>query len=400
MTRFTAILSAVLLLVTLAGCDATDGDSIYDEGRELGADPQISSVEPEDQALSGIGTITIEGENFSANPEDLVVFFGGERATIMSASETQLQVRPPNAPGVNIPLRVSVLGAENFATVTYTLLPTVEPFGRFTQAEDPEAIAGDASGNIYTSLMSNGTPDDIIRITPEGERSTYAPAESWTYSDMRFGPDGALYTVRGLAPIIYRIPPGGGDAEVWLFLQSFPQLGTLDFDAAGNIWAGGNNESIYRIDSQQNVETFPFEGNVRSLRVFDGELYAAVVRDSVSSIWRAPIDGSGNLGTFDEYVDLSAEPELSDGTALALAFAQDGTMYVGTDGSAGIVTVSANGDVAPYYPGLFHPAITSLAWGSEPFLYGTLAPTDEALMEDQSLTDTILKINTQKEGAR
>ncbi len=210
---------------------------------------------------------------------------------------------------------------------------------------------------------------------------------------MRFGPDGGLYAVRGVLWPIYRVPPGGGEASTWLAVPGFPRLASLDFDAEGNIWAGGDNENLYRVSPDKSVQTFPFEGNVQSLRVFENTVYVAAIRDSLSRIWRAPIDGAGSLGAFELYFDFSGEVPAEEAVAQALAFANDGALLIGTDAPAGIVTVSANGEWEPYYGGLFEPSVISLAWGNEPYLYGAYSPSEQA----EVMQPGILKINTQKE---
>ena len=86
----------------------------------------------------------------------------------------------------------------------------------------------------------------------------------------------------------------------------------LDFDPSHNLWVGGNNQNIYRISSADLVlatvtsaTEFPFSGNVRSIRYYNGYLYfAANVGSSPSKVYRAPIV-SDTLGTPEVYFDLS-----------------------------------------------------------------------------------------------
>jgi gluconolactonase len=81
-------------------------------------------------------------------------------------------------------------------------------------------IAVDGSGRVYACDDGNG---EIVRLDAEsGALATYARApggeELDTPNMAAFGPDGTLYVTcsgEGGDPSIVRVPPGGGDAEVW-----------------------------------------------------------------------------------------------------------------------------------------------------------------------------------------
>ena len=88
------------------------------------------------------------------------------------------------------------------------------------------------------------------------------------------GPDGFLYAAR-VVKAIYRIPVGGGTSSIWI---SFGQLGTIfdfEFDANGNIWAGGNNDFVNSIKPDKTSKQFALVGNVRSVKVNNNFLYVA-----------------------------------------------------------------------------------------------------------------------------
>jgi hypothetical protein len=133
------------------------------------------------------------------------------------------------------------------------------------------------------------------------------------------------------------------------------------------------------------------------VRVFQGQLYLGGKVDSVEGVWRASIDGSGNVGAFTKFFDLSSQPGYKyNGVAVyAVTFNTDGDMYVGTDGADGILLVKANSTTAEkYYPGLFTPGALNLvfAWGDGGNLYVTRRGNGIT-------TNTLLKINTQKVSA-
>ena len=163
----------------------------------------------------------------------------------------------------------------------------------------------------------------------------------------------------------------------------------MTFDPDNNMWAGGNNENIYRIAPDKSVEAFPFEANVRALRFFDGYLYAAATRDNASGIWRWPVAG-GEPGEAERYFDVTGA---NGAEALALAFATNGDLFVGTNGADPVLLVEPGGEGSVLYPGLLLPSAVSFAWGDAPNLYMVQGRTD-------TTTPDLIRINTRREGAR
>ena len=93
---------------------------------------------------------------------------------------------------------------------------------------------------------------------------------------------------------------------IWVTGSSIGNIYDLDFDASGNLWAGGNNPAIYRIKQDKSVKQFPFTCNARSIRVYDGYLYVGGKVDTTEGVWRAQIINSDSLGAFEKYFDFSA----------------------------------------------------------------------------------------------
>jgi len=91
--------SLILLLPLYAACSATgigDNPSYYDAA---GVAPTISSVSPDSETGNvGGGTVTIEGSGFTSDPDQVMVVFGGQNATIQSVSDTELVVKVPHGP--------------------------------------------------------------------------------------------------------------------------------------------------------------------------------------------------------------------------------------------------------------------------------------------------------------
>jgi sugar lactone lactonase YvrE len=89
-------------------------------------------------------------------------------------------------------------------------------------------IALDAEGRLYVADM-NGR---IVRVDPlTGAQEDYAtfPTDSDTSftampAMLTFGDDGMLYVADGSAPVIWRVPVGGGEAEVWFTDPLLPSV--------------------------------------------------------------------------------------------------------------------------------------------------------------------------------
>jgi len=188
----------------------------------------------------------------------------------------------------------------------------------------------------------------------------------WT--SLKMGPNGYLYAARN-SRAVYRFSPGGGSsAALWVALPTGSTIYDLDFDQNGNLWGGGNSTNIYRVQSDKTITTFPFVGNVRSLRVYNGYLYFAARTEAGEKIWRAQISSSG-LGTPEIYFDFAAYPT---NTPLAITFSSDGVLYIGTDSPDGIVIVNPNKTYsAPYgaYKASFGTGLSYFAWGGADDLY-------------------------------
>lgn len=379
--------AAVLLGGLAAGCDTGPAPSLYDPDRTSDPDPVISGVSPDGFALAGVDAVTITGENFAAEPDDNLVFFGTARATILEASPTQLIVRAPNTPNPDLALRVSKLGAENFSNaVSYQLEPAAEEFGGIADFEEPFALTSDDAGNLYVSMNSDNRSIGVVKMAPDGTRSTFIES-SFTWNSMDFGPDGLLYTVRAVRAV-FRFEEGGSQ-EVWAAIpDNSVRLTAIAFDADGNAWVGGDNANLYRITPDATITGYPFEANVRRLLVNNGFLYAAATQIGVSKIWRFPIT-PGGLGAAEEYFDVTGN---FGAEALALAFATNGDLFVGTDAADPIILVTPDRSGEVFYPGVLSPAALSFAWGNDPYLYMTQGRTD-------TTTPDLIRINTRREGA-
>lgn len=401
--------SAILTLLVLSaaapfftGCEEEAAESIYDPTAPSAPAPVITSVTVEGGGglLSGVSIVVIDGSNFSADTSKVIVFFDAVRASVLSSTLTQVRVKAPVLVKDSVRIRVSVQGAESFSAVQFAnLSAAVATFGGFTAFEEAYGIACDQAGNVYAGMLSNGLGIGLRKFTPAGDTSTYSPKglgiDVW--SALKMGPGGVIYACRNQRAM-YTIT-AGNPPVLFVAGASTAKYYDLDFDKTMNIWTGGADTNVYRIKPDKTTKAFSFRknANVRSVRVYNDHLYVGGIVDSTEGVWRAPIDGAGELGAFTKYFDLSAQPGYGyNGPGVyAVTFNTAGEMYVGTNGPDGLLVVAPNAaSWQAYYPGLFVAGSQHLlfAWGNGGNLYVTRRGNGIT-------TNTLLKVNTQKSSA-
>jgi hypothetical protein len=384
----------LILSLLIMSCEKPDAPSLYDyDYQSPRPQPQITSVDPPEWWFAGVGTITITGSNFSSNIDENFVYFNAARGTILEASPTQLVVRPPNLVSDNIEIKVGVLSAELYSDpIQYKLEAAVIEFGNLGPLQVPWGLAVDKDGNLYASMSAPGDAGGIKKIDSEGNLSDYAPRQTWYYVSMKMGPDGGLYCARGPVPILYRVDPGGGAATSWASGSGLGRIYDFDFDPDGNIWAGGNNTSLFRITQDREIQAFPFNYDVRAMRVYNGYLYISAASGSTIDIMRMMIISADELGEPEVYYQFSANYTEPNVAITALTFATNGDLFIGTNGPDPILILSPEKSIEPLYPGVLLPGTVSFAWGTDPYLYVTREARGD-------VEQKILRVHTQREGA-
>jgi sugar lactone lactonase YvrE len=200
----------------------------------------------------------------------------------------------------------------------------------------------DADGYLYLGSLA---PASVLRLDPKtGEQITYAsyrdvPTCSATVTtecqksqtDMKpwpdylvFAPDGSLYETDSLQALIWKVPPGGGRAEIWITddrLQSL--IGSPGFGPSGMKLAP-DNKTLYFTTIQGPAG--------------DGD-------PSAGRIWTLPIQPDGKPGQLKQfYVAGSA-----DGPG-GIGFANSGDLYVAMSGSNAIAQIGPDGKEKARFP--------------------------------------------------
>src|SRR5205807_869818 len=115
----------------------------------------------------------------------------------------------------------------------------------FVTISEPETMVFDSRGNLF---VSNGKANSIKKITPDGQRTTFASGIAHPHR-LAFGAFGFLWVTDPGAGALYAIAPSG---VVFLIDSSaldpeLTGLNDLAFDGAGNLFLTAG-ESVVEID--------------------------------------------------------------------------------------------------------------------------------------------------------
>lgn len=410
MTRMRLFPSLFLTAALLATCDAPGSNSLFDDSVTFAPDPTITTVSPANQHFSGFETVTITGTNFSTTLANNTVWFNNVRATVVSATATQIVVNTPNLVADSVGIKVAVKGAIGFSNnIRYRLIPLFTDATVLPPNTLPVGAAVDRDGFFYVALIGsvNFNPLGVNKMNAAGTVAPgYVPAQTWTYRAMKIGPDGGLYMLRvaGGVPIVYRSGPTGGPTSTWI--GSVGRAEDLDFDAQGFMWVVGANEtntavnqSIVRVQNlgaSRVAMRFNFVADGTAVKVYNGYLYVGGRRNNVPTIWRFPINPIDNtLGPEETYVDLSSYSPAA--VPRSIAFATDGTLFVAVNTTATtqpLLAISPAKVISEYYPNIIPGSILKMHW-----IKGTQRVLMTLINPNTGITTRVISLNMQKDGA-
>ena len=393
MKRFNIVFLSLLFLATAAflfNCENKYPSSLWDPDAATKPQPVIQQVIPADSAYAGISEIIIKGQNFSPVPEYNLVFFSGNKALVIAATETQLTIRAPKITGSDLELKIAVHEAELFSDpVNYKLLPAVSITGNLAENEEMGyAIAVDNDGNVYVSIDGK----KIKKIDAQGTTTLLADVSFLKANGMKMGPDNVLYVTfaAGRLRKVATISMDGTEQD-YASLPAAPE--DLDFDANGNIWVT-SLQDVYLVKTDQSVtkiKTFPL--TLKSIRVFNGNVYVSGFDQTSgeAKIYRAPIQDE-TLGDEEVVFDIAAADWLSGVTVNSFTFSADGKIFLATGKSPDAIFIY-NPDTGTHenlYPELVGPNIYAFTWSNDNFIYAV-----------QQLTgaSNVLKIKMFENGA-
>jgi sugar lactone lactonase YvrE len=319
--------------------------------------PQVASIRPL-AAIPG-GELVIRGAGLADNAHRPQVRFGDQPGTLLLSSSNRLIVRVPEegssqsltvetGSGLSAPVPVvvgktiaenlhpvsnPVLDAEGNIFATFSgargqkvttsvfkidLNRVMHPF--LNEVMNATGLAFDRHGNLYVSSRTEGS---IYRITPSGQRSTYAQGMG-VATGIAF--DGAenLY-VGDRTGTIFKIGP---DRQIFVFATVEPSVAAyhLAFGSAGDLYLTGPTTSsfdhVVRISPDGMVTSF-YRGLGRPQGLafdVDGNLYVT------ASL-------AGTRGVVRLTPDAKAELVVSGYDLVGLAFGRNGSLILATNSS-------------------------------------------------------------------
>ena len=372
-------------------------ENIWDENDQGNASPSISSVEPE-AAFAGIDTLTINGQNFSENTSENLVYFNNMLGEVINATSTSLRVITPNLVSDSVQIRVAVQGAFLFAdhSSLYTLTAAVLDYGPFDQFTDIFSLDLDRDENLIVSI--DGTPNAEFWIVDTNQDSAVWSGALAKGSGMKLGPTGSVYFVN-YQRFLYKDEQGTPKENSEIFKRLNGNATDLDFDSYGNLFVGGAGSTVDVVDindddgltsgvtEAKNLDTL----DILSIKVLNDYLYVLTTTvTSDQAIYKMQIlDDSGSLGDLELVFDWSAYTnKLS--SALCFTLSESGDLFVGSDSDDQPLTYIQNGNASGFYSSILTAPISYMAWGNSNYLY---------LINKTEETNRVQRVDTRMSGA-
>jgi hypothetical protein len=395
--RFPAlVLAGALLGGFLGGCKEDAPTSLFNPNAPLGAQPAITSITPPSPGLAGVTILTITGANFSPTVSEDFVYFNDAPGTVLTASPTQLTVRPPVLVKDSIRIKIAVLGSSLFSDppLLYRLDAAYKDVATIVNFGPPWGTAADPLGNLYVSIQGGG----IRKFNANDSGTVWAPSGGFTkISSLKIAKNDTLIGALGLRALL-AITQGKSPA-IYVSLPAGVVLTDFDFDAQGNIWAAGKNTNVYRIAPNKSVKSYPLDASIRSVRFYNGYVYFAgkTNADSLEKVLRYPLDASNDLGAQETYFNFSTSAFGAGGQSVyAINFTSQGDLLLGTDYSDPIIVVHPDKSAEVFYPGIFTPTLHILAWGKGTELVAVKGTASTGAVGS---SEKVYRINAQVTGA-
>lgn len=360
----------VLILFLLAnGCKSDIAQPIWEQPFTTPPTPKINGVVPA-EAIAGVNTITINGENFASASGTNTVYFNTTQAEVISSSSTSIVVRRPNV--VSDSAEVKVVSSQALQIVKYypyKVDRVFEEYGNFDPSKALSVLVADNQDNLY--VIEERT---VYKVTPDGEKTVIATANRISY-DAKIGPDGNLY-LTGNNRAVDKVDLTTGTVTRWVQLPSGKTVKYGDFDDNGNFYSGGIKTDLIVVGSNATVK--PALGyyttyTILAVKAYNNYLYVAAKKSDYADttiIFRHSIDAAGNLGAQETVLDMRTSSDLAARTVTGITFSTSGVMYIATDAVDPIVTFNPVDSKLDYlYKGILRPYCKSFCWGPGTYIY-------------------------------
>ena len=187
-----------------------------------------------------------------------------------------------------------------------------------------QAATSDARGRLV--LLDKSPPRVVLLSRRTGRQFAYAAFPAGAIPNYAaWGPDGSLYVTDYGQPILWRVPPGGGQPEAWL---TDPRLEGDEFGATGLALAADRTTLLVAMQSQAG---------------------GAAGNPATGRIWKVPIAAGGKPGPMEQFYE-SRPADGPDGFAIA----RSGAIYIAMLASNQIAMIGPDGveqDRFPQQPG-------------------------------------------------
>ena len=366
------LIAFMAVLLVMAGCEYDGPTSQWTLVEEESDSPTITEVVPS-VAVPGVNYLTIHGENFTDNQENVNVYINGFLAEIADFSETSIKIRRPDRSGDSLSIKVNVFGAVNLGRwEPYTVEPVREAYGEFLSGTPLGCLAIDDDENVY--VVENTTTHEVYKVTQNGVRSMIGQCPI-SVQGAAVDPNGKLFLF-GNRKDIYCVEAD----SIPIYATVEKNVNTGVFDNYGTLYASGRRADINIILPDLSVKQAGFYTNdeVFCFRVVDNSLYAlAELRNPdethpAIAIWRHQIlDDQGNLGAAELVFDwASAGEAFLESEPATFSLDSEGGIYIGSDHTSPILYYDpSTGSTEEIYKGILPSAVTKLVWGNSNYLY-------------------------------
>ena len=257
-------------------------------------------------------------------------------------------------------------------------------YGTFLENTELSTAVVDQDENVY--VFQRTSPVSLVKITPEGERIMLNEDVSSAATDAKIGPDGSMVVLVNNRQTS-KINLETGEETDWLRLSKSVSRG--DFDENGNLYAGGRRSDLIVILPDESFSQIGhwIADEILWVRVYDNYVYLLIDIASVSeerpdfSIWRHPIDGAGNVGEPELFIDWTQTGDYAESLPSCFTFSENGLMMIGTDHADPIMLYDLESDTQDIlYKDILPTAAIQLVWGAGSHVYMILGGENNNLI--------------------
>ena len=342
--KITAFLLAVCLVVII-GCKYDVAEPEWNKPIANNTTVTINSIDPIQEALPGVNTITIHGSGFDSAIDTMAIhlavtnrdtttvyqgiYFDKVPADVIEITSTSITMRRPNIVSDSCMIKVipdkALVGAK---IGPYKIDAVKLQSTAFLDNLPLGTISIDTIGNLY--VIKGVAPCIIYKVTPAGDKTVIGTAR-YTPTDAKIGMDGNLYYLNSqFQKRIYMVNVNGSATSTdSLRFNALVNINYGDFDDNGYFYAGGNLTGmvVVRPNGSQRTESFYNSDKVLGVREFNKYLYVAAGK----AIYRHSISDTSKVGNKELVLDLS-NGIFASRLIKAFSFSADGSkMYIGTD---------------------------------------------------------------------